>query len=95
MKGNYLPPTFKNSSFELLFTEHLNYIPTGNRVPFSALREQTDDDDALKAQMLQVQELLEMGVNKSQIAKQLGIPRTTLNNRINSWQISPEDECPF
>ena len=95
VKGNYLPPTFKNSSFELLFTEHLNYIPTGNRVPFSALREQTDDDEALKAQMLQVQELLEAGVSKSQIAKQLGIPRTTLNNRINSWQISPEDECPF
>lgn len=95
VKGNYLPPTFKNSSFELLFTEHLNYIPTGNRVPFSALREQTDDDEDLKAQMLQVQELLEAGVSKSQIAKQLGIPRTTLNNRINSWQISPEDECPF
>ena len=95
VKGNYLPPTFKNSSFELLFTEHLNYIPTGNRVPFSALREQTDDDEALKAQMLQIQELLEAGVSKSQIAKQLGIPRTTLNNRINSWQISPEDECPF
>ena len=95
VKGNYLPPTFKNSSFELLFTEHLNYIPTGNRVPFSALREQTDDDEALKAQMLQVQELLEAGVSKSHIAKQLGIPRTTLNNRINSWQISPEDECPF
>lgn len=95
VKGNYLPPTFKNSSFELLFTEHLNYIPTGNRVPFSALRERTEEDEALKAQMLQVQELLEAGVSKTQIAKQLGIPRTTLNNRINSWQISPEDECPF
>ena len=95
VKGNYLPPTFKNSSFELLFTEHLNYIPTGNRVPFSALREQTDDDEALKAQMLQVQELLEAGVSKTQIAKQLGIPRTTLNSRIDSWQTSPEDECPF
>ncbi len=95
VKGNYLPPTFKNSSFELLFTEHLNYIPTGNRVPFSALRERTEEDEALKAQMLQVQELLEAGVSKTQIAKQLGIPRTTLNNRINNWQISPEDECPF
>ena len=95
VKGNYLPPTFKNSSFELLFTEHLNYIPTGNCVPFSALREQTDDDEALKAQMLQIQELLEAGVSKSQIAKQLGIPRTTLNSRIDSWQTSPEDECPF
>lgn len=101
VKGNYLPPTFKNSSFELLFTEYLNYRPTGNRVPFNALREQTDDDQALKAQMLQVQELLEAGVSKSQIAKQLGIPRTTLISRIQNWQIppeeqiSPEDECPF
>jgi transcriptional regulator with PAS, ATPase and Fis domain len=45
--------------------------------------------------MSQIQELLEAGVSKTQIAKQLGIPRTTLNSRIGSWQVQPEDEPPF
>ena len=95
VKGNYLPPTFKNSSFELLFTEYLNYRPTGNRVSFNLLREHTDDETSRDEQMAQIQELLEAGVSKTQIAKQLGIPRTTLQYRIDKVSVTPDDECPF
>ena len=45
VKGNYLPAEYKHDSFELRFTESLNFEATGRRVPFAALRERNDEQD--------------------------------------------------
>ena len=82
VKGNYLAPTFKNASFELRFSPHLNYFPTGNRVPFEELRERTDDDLRLSEQITEALNLRQEGLSIRQISKQLGIPRTTLRDRL-------------
>lgn len=82
VKGNYLAPTFKNASFELRFSPHLNYFPTGNRVPFEELRERTDDDLRLSEQITEALNLRQEGLSLRQISKQLGIPRTTLRDRL-------------
>lgn len=82
VKGNYLAPTFKNASFELRFSPHLNYFPTGNRVPFEELRERTDDDLRMGEQIAEALNLQQSGLSLTQIAKQLGIPRTTLSDRL-------------
>ena len=82
VKGNYLAPTFKNASFELRFSPHLNYFPTGNRVPFEELRERTDDDLRMSEQIAKALSLQQSGMPLTQIAKQLGIPRTPLSDRL-------------
>ena len=94
VKGNYLAPTFKNASFELRFSPHLNYFPTGNRVPFEELRERTDDDLRMGEQIAEALNLQQSGMPLTQIAKQLGIPRTTLSDRLKRGAVADDvDGC--
>ena len=90
VKGNYLAPTFKNASFELRFSPHLNYFPTGNRVPFEELRERTDDDLRMSEQIAKALSLQQSGIPLTQIAKQLGIPRTTLSDRLKRGAVADD-----
>ncbi|MBQ2416680.1 MAG: AAA family ATPase [Alistipes sp.] len=90
VKGNYLAPTFKNASFELRFSPHLNYFPTGNRVPFEELRERTDDDLRMSEQIAKALSLQQSGMPLTQIAKQLGIPRTTLSDRLKRGAVADD-----
>lgn len=92
VKGNYLAPTFKNASFELRFSPHLNYFPTGNRVPFEELRERTDDDLRLSEQITEALNLRQEGLSIRQISKQLGIPRTTLRDRLAKEETADDME---
>ena len=69
VKGNYLPSEYKHDSFELRFTEGLNYEATGERVPFEMLRERNEEHEervelarAMRAE----------GKTYSQIAEELG-----------------------
>ena len=90
VKGNYLAPTFKNASFELRFSPHLNYFPTGNRIPFEELRERTDDDLRMSEQIAKALSLQQSGMPLTQIAKQLGIPRTTLSDRLKRGAVADD-----
>ena len=90
VKGNYLAPTFKNASFELRFSPHLNYFPTGNRVPFEELRERTDDDLRMGEQIAEALNLQQSGLSLRQISKQLGIPRTTLSDRLKRGAVADD-----
>ena len=90
VKGNYLAPTFKNASFELRFSPHLNYFPTGNRVPFEELRERTDDDLRMSEQIAEALNLQQSGLSLRQISKQLGIPRTTLSDRLKRGAVADD-----
>ena len=43
VKGNYLPASFKNDSFQLQFSENMTFSNTGNRTPFESLAKSNDD----------------------------------------------------
>ena len=69
VKGNYLSDEYKHDSFELRFTDSLNFEPTGERVPFAALRERNDDMDE---KVLLAQEMRNEGKTLQEIADALG-----------------------
>jgi len=43
VKGNYLPATAKNESYQLRFTENMTFVNTGDRIPFESLSKITSD----------------------------------------------------
>ena len=69
VKGNYLSKQYKHDSFELRFTPGLNFIYTGNRVPFSQLRERDAERDD---RLTQARAMREEGMTLQQIADVLG-----------------------
>ena len=70
VKGNYLSAEYKHDSFELRFTPSLNFEATGERVPFSMLREHNDDEREERAE--QARALRDEGMTLQQIAEVLG-----------------------
>ena len=69
VKGNYLSKQYKHESFELRFTPGLNFINTGNRVPFSQLRERDAERDE---RLVQARAMREEGHTLQEIADALG-----------------------
>ena len=69
VKGNYLSKEFKNESFVLYFTPGLNFVSTGERVPFAALRERDAERDE---RIAQARAMREEGMSLQQIADVLG-----------------------
>jgi len=43
VKGNYLPPDYKNESYRLQFTDNMTFINTGERTPFESLTKTASD----------------------------------------------------
>ena len=81
VKGNYLSDEYKHDSFELRFTDSLNFEPTGERVPFAALRERNDDMDE---KVLLAQEMRNEGKTLQEIADALGYKSpSTIYNLLN------------
>ena len=72
VKGNYLSNDYKHDSFELRFTDALNFEATGERVPFARLKERTEDDDEREIKAIQARAMREEGMSYSQIAEALG-----------------------
>ena len=69
VKGNYLSKEFKHESFVLYFTPGLNFVSTGERVPFAALRERdTERDDRIA----QARAMRDEGMTLQEIADVLG-----------------------
>ena len=69
VKGNYLAEEYKHDSFELRFTPQLNFEATGERVPFTLLRERNDDEDPRREL---ARAMREEGKTLQQIADELG-----------------------
>ncbi|MBR5105936.1 MAG: sigma-70 family RNA polymerase sigma factor, partial [Alistipes sp.] len=74
VKGNYLSSEYKHDSFELQFTPGLNFIPTGNRVPFSQLYERVD---ALEERQERALAMRAEGKTLQEIADELGYKGTS------------------
>ena len=69
VKGNYLSKEYKHESFVLYFTPGLNFVSTGERVPFAALRERdTERDDRIA----QARAMRDEGMTLQEIADVLG-----------------------
>lgn len=81
VKGNYLSNEYKHDSFELRFTECLNFEATGERVPFALLRERDPDREERDREKLaakqeltrQMQQMRFQGMSYRQIADELGM----------------------
>ena len=75
---NYLPSEYKHDSFELRFTPSLNFEATGERVPFSMLKEHNEERDERAEQ---ARAMRDEGMTLQQIADALGYksPSTVLN----------------
>ena len=69
VKGNYLPSEYKHDSFELRFTPSLNFEATGERVPFSMLKEHNEERDERAEQ---ARAMRDEGMTLQQIADTLG-----------------------
>ena len=70
VKGNYLSDEYKHDSFVLRFSPGLNFEATGERVPFCALRERTDDEQEEKVALARA--MRNEGKSYQQIADELG-----------------------
>lgn len=70
VKGNYLSDEYKHDSFVLRFSPGLNFEATGERVPFCALRERTDDEQEEKVALAKA--MRNEGKTLQQIADELG-----------------------
>ena len=84
VKGNYLPAEYKHDSFELRFDQNLNYTATGERVPFSQLRERDPEKEGAEAERLElIKSLRDEGKTLQEIADMLGYKsRSTVMNML-------------
>ena len=69
VKGNYLSDEYKHDSYVLRFSSGLNFVATGERVPFGALKEQDADLDS-RAELARA--MRSEGKTLQQIADALG-----------------------
>ena len=70
VKGNYLPQQYKHDSFVLRFTEGLNFVDTGERVPFEMLRARTPEKEDERLE--QMRAMRAQGMSFRQIAEAVG-----------------------
>ena len=82
VKGNYLSDEYKHDSYVLRFTSALNFVATGERVPFGALRERLPEQDAESAERLEIiRTMRSEGKTLQEIADELGYrSRTSVMN---------------
>ena len=82
VKGNYLSDEYKHDSYVLRFTLGLNFVATGERVPFGALKEQESEQGAEVAERLElIRTMRDNGMTLQQIADELGYKsRTSVMN---------------
>ena len=88
VKGNYLADTYKHDSFVLRFTHGLNFVATGERVPFAMLRERQPEHEEENAERLEImRSMREQGMTLQQIADALGYKsKTTITNILKRSQ---------
>ena len=70
VKGNYLPAEYMHDSFVLRFSPGLNFTATGERVPFSCIRDRSDEEGEDKATLARA--MRDEGKTLQEIADALG-----------------------
>ena len=84
VKGNYLPSEYKHDSFVLRFSPGLNFTATGERVPFSQLRERDPEQEAAEAERLElIRSLRDEGKSYREIAEILDISKSSVHRILN------------
>ena len=83
VKGNYLPREYKRESFELRFTEHMTFEPTGNRVPFSQLVKPDEETEQRERRNAEVIALRNEGHSFRDIAVRVGLSATAVGKIVN------------
>ena len=84
VKGNYLPSEYKHDSFVLHFSPGLNFTATGERVPFSQLRERDPEQEAAEAERLElIRSLRDEGKSYREIAEILDISKSSVHRILN------------
>ncbi len=85
VKGNYLPAEYKHDSFELNFSEGLNFSSTGERVPFALLKDGQDNtsDDSFNERIEQMRKLRDEGKTLREIGQQFGISPATVMRQLD------------
>ena len=79
VKGNYLSEEYKHDSYELRFTPALNFEATGNRVPFSMLRERDPEKESADTERLElIKAMREEGKSYQEIADILDLSKTSV-----------------
>ena len=79
VKGNYLSDEYKHDSYVLRFTSALNFVATGERVPFGALRERDAELDS-RAELART--MRSEGKTLQQIADALGYKSASYIHKI-------------
>ena len=69
VKGNYLPASAKNESFQLQFTENMTFIDTGERIPIENLAKANDGG---RQRYERIKEYQSQGFSMSEIAEKVG-----------------------
>ena len=94
VKGNYLPPFYKRQSYELNFTQGLNFTLTGNRVDYELIKERTPEE----IEREQLNSLKSEGRTIREIAEKTGISRSKVGRILKTQtaeQQSLDYEAPF
>ena len=89
VKGFYLSDEYKHDSYVLRFTSALNFVATGERVPFGALRERLPEQDAESAERLDIiRTMRSEGKTLQEIADELGYrSRTSVMNILKRSEV--------
>lgn len=92
VKGNYLPSTFKNDSFDLWFSENMTFIDTQGRTPFEQLVKMPVDNaskgDVMRERMATAKRLKGQGLNKTQIAEAMDVDKSTVSRWFKDERIN-------
>ena len=84
VKGNYLSADYKSESIKLLFSEHLTFKETGERVPFENL---VPIDTNREAKYQRAIQMKEKGLTYEQIAQKLGYKdKSSVTKLIQSYE---------
>ena len=80
VKGNYLSEEYKHDSYALRFTSGLNFENTGERVPFSMLKERDMEKVEAEAERIAlIQSLRDEGKTIAEIAEITDTPKSTVH----------------
>lgn len=92
VKGNYLPSSYKNDSFDLWFSENMTFSDTQGRTPFEQLVkmpvEGAAKEDAMREKMATAKRLQKQGLNQQQIAKAMNVNKSTVSRWFNDERIN-------
>ena len=92
VKGNYLPSSFKNDSFDLWFSENMTFSDTQNRTPFEKLVktpvDNTAKEDGMHEKMVTAKRLKKQGLNQQQIAGIMDVHKSTVSRWFSDERIN-------